>query len=31
MRCLWASPARREIRLMLGELLKRYPKYELLG
>jgi cytochrome P450 len=29
--CLGASLARREIRLVLGELLKRYPNYELLG
>jgi cytochrome P450 len=29
--CLGASLARREIRLVLGELLKRYPNYELLA
>jgi cytochrome P450 len=29
--CLGASLARREIRLVLGELLKRYPNYELIG
>jgi cytochrome P450 len=29
--CLGASLARREIRLVLGELLERYPNYELLG
>ena len=29
--CLGASLARREIRLVLGELLRRYPNYELVG
>jgi cytochrome P450 len=29
--CLGASLARREIRLVLAELLKRYPNYELVG
>ena len=29
--CLGASLARREIRLVLGELLQRYPNYELVG
>jgi cytochrome P450 len=29
--CMGAALARREIRLVLGELLKRYPNYELLG
>jgi cytochrome P450 len=29
--CLGASLARREIRLVLGELLKRYPNYELVS
>ena len=29
--CLGAALARREIRLVLGELLKRYPNYELVG
>jgi cytochrome P450 len=29
--CLGASLARREVRLVLGELLARYPNYELLG
>lgn len=29
--CLGAALARREVRLVLGELLRRYPNYELLG
>ena len=29
--CLGAALARREIRLVLGELLRRYPNYELVG
>jgi cytochrome P450 len=29
--CLGAALARREVRLVLGELLSRYPNYELLG
>jgi cytochrome P450 len=29
--CMGAALARREIRLVLGELLKRYPNYELVG